>query len=347
MGGTLLPHEPAGRAGASAGAGGTATAPDSRGDSGPDTGRERVGLRIRGLGKRFRHVEAVTDLSLDVREGEVFGLLGPNGAGKTTTLAMLATLVPPTSGDAEIFGHRISEDVATVRHSIGIAPQAISLYPRLTGEENLLFFGRLQGVERTRLRDRARALLEQAGLSARKDDLVETYSGGMQRRLNLVCSVVHDPRVVLLDEPAVGVDPQSRENLFGLVRDIAAAGATVVYTTHYMEEAERLCDRIAILDQGRLVALGTLDELLARVGTGEVIEIHGGLDPSRLEALPGVRSVERENGVTRVYVESAARALAPIGAVLASEGSAVEGVRVYAINLERVFMHLTGHRLRD
>jgi ABC-2 type transport system ATP-binding protein len=260
----------------------------------PGSKPESIGVRIRGLSKRFWEVQAVKGLTLDVREGEIFGLLGPNGAGKTTTLAMLATLLPPTSGDAEIFGHRISKDVAAVRRAIGIAPQEISLYPRLTGQENLLFFGRLQGVGGRRLRDRVRELLERAGLTGRKDDLVESYSGGMQRRLNLVCSLVHDPRVVLLDEPTVGVDPQSRENLFRMVQEISAAGATVIYTTHYMDEAERLCDRIAIVDEGRLVALGTLDELLALVGTGEVIEIH-----------------ERGAG------------------------------------LERVFMHLTGHMLRD
>ncbi len=243
------------------------------------------------LARRFGDLEAVRGISLRIAAGETFGLLGPNGAGKTTTLSMLSTLLPPSSGEAEVFGASLVHEVERVRRWVGLAPQQISLYPELTAEENLLFFARLHGVAAAQARERADALLEMVGLGHRRHDRVRIYSGGMQRRLNLACSLVHEPRLLLLDEPTAGVDPQSRENLFEAVRSVAAQGTTVIYTTHYMEEAERLCDRIAILDGGQIIAAGTLPELM------ELID-------------------------------------------------AEEPVRVVP-KLERLFMHLTGHGLRD
>jgi ABC-2 type transport system ATP-binding protein len=251
-----------------------------------------TGLRVEQLSRSFAGVEAVKGISFDVAEGETFGLLGPNGAGKTTTLSMLSTLIPATRGDALVFGHSLANEMHPVRALVGLAPQQISLYPELTAAENLAFFGRLYGVSRSALRERSLRLLEKVGLTARRDDRVATYSGGMRRRLNLACSLIHEPRLLLLDEPTAGVDPQSRENIFEAIQEIAASGTAIIYTTHYMEEAEQLCDRIAILDEGRIVALGTLEELLTLVGKGEVIEV-----PS--------------------------------------------------VNLERVFLHLTGKHLRD
>jgi ABC-2 type transport system ATP-binding protein len=240
--------------------------------------------------------------------------------------------------------------VTAVRRAVGLAPQEISLYPDLTGEENLHFFGRIHGVRGRSLRARSDELLELVGLESRRHDRVRTYSGGMQRRLNLACSLVHDPRLLLLDEPTVGVDPQSRERIFEAVRSIAAGGTTVLYTTHYMEEAERLCDRIAILDEGLIVAVGSLSELLEIVGMGEVVEIRCAeplLRHARLESIPGVSRIEVAERTTRVFVKSAARALGPIGALLVEESCEVEGLEVYTVNLERVFMHLTGKDLRD
>jgi ABC-2 type transport system ATP-binding protein len=232
-------------------------------------------------------------VSLDIRPGETFGLLGPNGAGKTTTLSMLATLLPPTSGDASVGGCSVARDPKGVRRRVGIAPQTLSLYPDLTGEENLHFFARLNGVPRREREARVAHVLALVGLEGRRADRVRSYSGGMQRRLNLACALVHGPRVVLLDEPTAGVDPQSRENLLGAIRGLAADGTTVLYTTHYMEEAERLCDRIAILDEGRVRAVGTLEELLEIVGLGEVIEVRGaGL--GRLGG--GARGLSRQPG---------------------------------------------------
>jgi len=302
-----------------------------------------------GLTRRFGSTEAVCDLSLSIEKGETFGLLGPNGAGKTTTLAMLATLLTPTAGDARIFGLTLSRDIKAVRRFVGLAPQEISLYPDLSAEENLLFFGRLYGLSGGALKEKVDGLLALVGLTARRGDRVQIYSGGMKRRLNLACSLVHDPQLVLLDEPTAGVDAQSRERIFDAIEEITREGATVVYTTHYMEEAERLCDRIAVMDEGRIVAMGTLSELLEIVGMGEVIDIRTSapLDEGRFRFLPGLITSEKRAGLTRLVVDNAARSLAQIAAVVAEHDAQVEGVEIYRVNLERVFMHLTGKALRD
>jgi ABC-2 type transport system ATP-binding protein len=302
------------------------------------------------LAKRFGSFDAVRGITLEVRAGETFGLLGPNGAGKTTTLSMLATLLTPTQGDVLVFGASTVGDPAEVRRRVGLAPQQISLYPMLTAQENLDFFGVLHGIPPTVRHRRVDQLLDMVGLAPRRDDRVHTYSGGMQRRLNLACSLIHEPRLLLLDEPTAGVDPQSRENLFAVIRQIAAAGTTIIYTTHYMEEAERLCDRIAILDEGRIAAVGTLHELLGMIGMGPVIELRGpGIATlgSALDALPGVVTVEREDGVLRLFVESAAHARALLAGPLWDTGDAIESLEVHRASLESVFMHLTGKALRD
>jgi ABC-2 type transport system ATP-binding protein len=307
-------------------------------------------VRFVDLARRFDSFEAVRGLSLEISAGETFGLLGPNGAGKTTTLSMLSTLLAPTRGDVLVFGASVVGDPAEVRRRVGLAPQQVSLYPTLSGRENLEFFARLHGIAPAVRRERVDRLLDLVGLAPRRDDLVRTYSGGMQRRLNLACSLIHEPRLLLLDEPTAGVDPQSRENLFEAVQRIASEGTTIIYTTHYIEEAERLCDRIAILDEGRIVAMGTLHELLALVGIGEVIEIRSAAlarGGSALETLPEVVKIEREEGVVRLFVKSAARALVVVAGVLRESGDEVESLEVYRVSLERVFMHLTGKALRD
>ena len=302
------------------------------------------------LARSFGSFEAVRGISLEIPAGETFGLLGPNGAGKTTTLSMLATLLTPTRGDVLVFGASAVSNPAEVRRRVGLAPQQISLYPTLTGQENLEFFAKLYGLAVAVRRQRVEQMLELVGLAPRRDDAVRTYSGGMQRRLNLACSMIHEPRLLLLDEPTAGVDPQARENLFEVIRQIASAGTTIIYTTHYIEEAERLCHRIAILDEGRIAAVGTLQELLGLIGMGEVIEIRSAAIASRsssLEALPDVVKVERDDGVVRLFVKSAARSLALIAGVVREFGDEIESLEVYRVSLERVFMHLTGKALRD
>src|SRR3989442_12735165 len=235
----------------------------------PEPARSRPELRalsaavaLRDLRREYDGGEVVRGVSFEIREGEIFGLLGPNGAGKTTVLSMISTRIRPTSGDAWVFGKHVVHDVTAARRLLNVAPQEEALYPSLTAEENLAFFAELYGVSRRERPAQVAAALEAVGLTARKSDRVATYSGGMRRRLNLGCALVSAPRLVLLDEPTVGVDPQSRAHIFDAVRKLRAAGTTILYTTHYLEEAERLCDRIAIMDEGHVVACGTLAELL-------------------------------------------------------------------------------------
>jgi len=308
-----------------------------------------VALRIDALRKRFDAIEAVAGLSFEINEGEVFGLLGPNGAGKTTTLSVIATRLRPTSGDARIFGYSVRTDVAAVRGMIGVVPQEISLYPKLTALENLNFFGRMYGVPKVELTRRVDELLELVGLEARRDDYVDTFSGGMKRRLNLAVSLVHHPRLLLLDEPTVGVDPHSREHVFSIVRRLRADGVAILYTTHYMEEAERLCDRLGIMDQGKIIAMGTLDVLLAEAGCSEVVELRGFLptvELHRLQGTVGVHRVETHDGVTRLFVSNAARVIGPLGQVLGRYADGVT-VEIAPLSLENLFLQLTGKELRD
>ena len=311
---------------------------------------EEAPVRIEGLAHRYGPVEAVRGIDLEIGRGELFGLLGPNGAGKTTTLSMLATLLAPSRGDARIFGASLTREPLAVRRSLGIAPQAVSVYTGLSGLANVRFFGRLYGLAGARLDEAAQLALERVGLAARASDLASTYSGGMLRRLNLACALVHTPQLLLLDEPTAGVDPQSRDRLLEVVRELTSEGTTVLYTTHYMEEAQRLCDRIAIMDQGAIIACGRLDELLRIVGAGEVIEIRGApgaIEPGPYARIPGLLATEPFESGLRLHVRNAGRALAEVGAVLSRGAGEVDRVDVYPVDLERVFIHLTGRALRD
>src|SRR2546422_5040245 len=230
-------------------------------------------VALRDLRREYDGREVVRGVSFEIREGEIFGLLGPNGAGKTTVLSMISTRIRPTGGDAWVYGKHVVHDVTAARRLLNVAPQEEALYPSLTAAENLAFFAELYGVPRRDRAARVAEALEAVSLTARRDDRVATYSGGMRRRLNLGCALVSGPRLVLLDEPTVAVDPQSRANIFDAVRTLRARGMTILYTTHYLEEAENLCDRIAIMDEGRIIALGSLTELFGLSHATEVIEL--------------------------------------------------------------------------
>jgi len=309
---------------------------------------EASGLVVDQLVKRFGAFEAVRGVSFAVAPGEIFGLLGPNGAGKTTTLSMLATLLPPTSGDARVFGPSIVADVTAVRRVVGLAPQEIGLYPELTARENLTFFGRLYGLAGAALRARTDELLGLVGLAGRADDRVRTHSGGMQRRLNLACALVHRPRLLMLDEPTAGVDPQSREHVLDAIRALAREGTTVLYTTHYMEEAEQLCDRIAIMDEGKVVATGTIPELLRSLGLGDIIEVRGTIaSEPQLRTIPGLQKIDAEPGRAHLFVDDASRALGAVAALVAERPGTLETLDVRPVDLKQLFMHLTGKSLRD
>ena len=302
------------------------------------------------LRRTYERREVVKGISLEIREGEIFGLLGPNGAGKTTTISMVSTRIRPTSGDCWIFGKHVVREVHDARRLLNVAPQEEGLYPALTGAENLQFFARLYGVPRAQRQERIDEALGLVELTTRCHDRVATYSGGMRRRLNLACALVSRPRLLLLDEPTVGVDPQSRAHIFDAVRDLRARGMTIVYTTHYLEEAEDLCDRIAIVDEGLVVALGTLPELLARSHANEVIELRLAEPPTGLDAvehLPGVQKVEVAGNEIRVFTDHAAPVLAELCSATPLLEQAIVTTKVTPITLENVFIELTGKGLRD
>jgi ABC-2 type transport system ATP-binding protein len=280
-------------------------------------------LHLNGLRKTFGSIVAVSDLSLEIHAGEVFGLLGPNGAGKSTTIGMATGLLTPDAGSVEVDGAG-SPVRPAVRRRLGIAPQALALYEELSGEENVTFFGRLQGLADQALRESTRSALDFVGLLPRRRDRVKTYSGGMKRRLNLAVALVHDPPLLLLDEPTAGVDPQSRHAIFDNIRALRDKGRTVLFTTHYMEEAQRLCDRVGVLDRGILLALGSPQQL---------IETHGGKPMITAETDAGIEHIDSDQPI---------RALER----LQSEGRLVS-FHVERPNLEQVFLKLTGRYLRD
>ena len=223
-------------------------------------------LIAKGLHKAFGDMTAVDGVDFTIREGEIFGLLGPNGAGKTTTIRMLSTVLRPDGGDVAIGGHSVSEDADEVRKIIGVCPQELALYPELSANDNLVFFGRMAGLGGRESKEAARANLEKVGLADRAKDKVDNFSGGMKRRVNIAIALMSRPRMLFLDEPTVGIDPQSRNHIFDTVESLRDDGMTILYTTHYMEEADRLCDRVGVIDYGRLIALGAARELKARLG---------------------------------------------------------------------------------
>jgi ABC-2 type transport system ATP-binding protein len=306
-------------------------------------------LEVNDIQKRFGTVEALRGVSLSVDEGEMFGLLGPNGAGKTTLLSIIAGLADPDSGSARLFGRPLSRTDFDLKRAIGLATQDVSLYGELTGRENVEFFGRLYGMKGPELAKRVAEVLEFTALTDRANDRVATYSGGMRRRLNLGVSVVHRPRILYLDEPTTGVDPQSRNHIFEEVRSLNAVGVTVIYTSHYMEEVEALCPRIAILDQGRVIACDTRDKLLHMLdGT---LTVRVGREPAavaeHLGRLPGVK-VQAVEGDTLTLAAADVRWLTlRVVAVLRELAIELTGLEPHEPTLERVFLHLTDTKVRD
>jgi ABC-2 type transport system ATP-binding protein len=316
----------------------------------PELRAVSTAVALRELRRSYDGHEVVRGVSFEIREGEIFGLLGPNGAGKTTVLSMISTRIRPTSGDAWVFGKHVLHDVTAARRLLNVAPQEEALYPSLTAAENLAFFAELYSVRRQDRPARVAEALEAVGLTARKDDRVGTYSGGMRRRLNLGCALVSDPRLVLLDEPTVAVDPQSRAHIFDAVRTLRARGMTILYTTHYLEEAENLCDRIAIMDEGRIIALGTLAELLALSHATEVIELRLARPPLSVAALERLEYVERVETVgneIRIFTTRGQQVLPRVYAAAAQLGQPVVQTRVSPVTLDDVFLELTGKELRD
>jgi ABC-2 type transport system ATP-binding protein len=304
-----------------------------------------------GLRKRFGEIEAVREVSFAVGTGETYGLLGPNGAGKTTTISIVCGLLRADAGTVTVAGRPLTTHAVAPRALIGYVPQELALYPDLSGRENVRFFARLYGLSRVEAARRGDEALELVGLFDRARDRVDTYSGGMQRRLNIALGLLHRPRLLVLDEPTVGVDPQSRNAILQSVADLGTGGLAVLYTTHYMEEAERLCNRIGILDAGELKAEGTRRELVALVGERDRVRLAGTGEltaaAETLRDLPGVERADVGDGAVELVVADARRVLPHLLERAAAAGARVDAVEVREPNLETVFLHLTGRALRD
>jgi ABC-2 type transport system ATP-binding protein len=307
--------------------------------------------RCSGLRRSFGDRLAVDDVSFAIAAGETYGLLGPNGAGKTTAISLLCGVLDADAGTIEVDGRPVSPRHPQHRAAIGYVPQDLALYPDLSARENLRFFGKLQGLRGAALAEREAVVLDLVGLADRADERVDSYSGGMKRRINIAVGLLHEPKLLVLDEPTVGVDPQSRSAILDAVAELGSAGLAVLYTTHYMEEAERLCDRIGIIDDGRLVAEGTRRELIDRLGTsGHVrVEAVGDLDrfARAVAALPMVDAVAAADGLLEVTVRDGRRAIAALVEAAEQAGAEVESIEVAEPDLEAVFLHLTGKALRD
>lgn len=307
-------------------------------------------LSVHNLIKRYGSQSALDGVSFQVQAGECFGLLGPNGAGKTTLLLILSCLRAGDQGEANLLGQRLHPATQAVKQDIGIAPQEIALYGSLTGRENLAFFGALYGLNGVLLNKRIDSLLDAVGLQTKADARTETYSGGMLRRLNFAAALIHQPKLLLLDEPTAGVDPQSRNHLFEEIRRCNRAGTTVLYTTHYMEEVEALCNRVAIIDHGRIVACDTLPRLLKLMPSKVKLTLpRANVDLiTRLQDEYGEQAVVANSGKDiTVSAPGSADTLAQMVRLLSELQIQPQTIQAEPTNLERVFLHLTGRGLRD
>lgn len=302
---------------------------------------------VKELRKSFGEIRAVRGISFTVAKGEIFGFLGPNGAGKTTTISMLSGLLRPDSGSITIDGMDMASRGRDIRRIMGIIPQEIALYEELSGRDNLLFWGGLYGLAGGELKDSVDRALELVDLTDRAKDSVRTYSGGMKRRINLCAGLVHDPMIILLDEPTLGIDPQARIKMLEVVKGLAGEGKTVIYTTHYLEEAEHLCDRIAIIDEGTVHASGTLAELVEMVGGRILVSITGDFGADEARQVIGDAEFEHiSDGELRIKLldrDSTGRLLGG----LFSAGLHIDGVAIREPSLESVFLQVTGRELRD
>jgi ABC-2 type transport system ATP-binding protein len=310
-------------------------------------------LKTQDLSKAYGSLQAVKSISFSVERGEIFSLLGPNGAGKTTAISMLSCLIAPSGGDAWIGGHSILKDSMAVKRMLGVVPQELALYNSLTARQNLMFWGRMYGMKGGQLKERIEQVLEQVSLADRANDRVDKYSGGMKRRLNIAIGLLHQPELVFMDEPTVGIDPQSRRNILEMVKELRARGMTVLYTTHYIEEAAELSDRVGIIDHGKLIAMGTQKELTQMVGEQEILRLHFDESESSETLLPifselaGVRAASASDHQVALSVDQAEQVLADVVAAAHKSGKHIHEIVIEEPNLEAVFLHLTGRGLRD
>ncbi|HQO95610.1 MAG TPA: ABC transporter ATP-binding protein [Sedimentibacter sp.] len=308
-------------------------------------------LKVENLYKNYGNIRAVDGISFEVKRGEVFGLLGPNGAGKSTTISIISTLVPPTRGEIIFEGESILKNPKNIRQKLGVVPQDIALYPTLSGYENLRFWGNLYGLKGQELKQRINETADIIGLHERLKDKVEKYSGGMKRRLNIGAALLHMPDLLIMDEPTVGIDPQSRSHILDTVLKLNDRGITIIYTTHYMEEAENLCSRICIMDEGKIIASGTQQELVELVKEKTQINIKlDSINESIIDGLkniPGIIDAKIDEDIIILYGENGDILLAQIIAKVSEHKNRIRSIDVKKPNLEAVFLHLTGKALRD
>ena len=306
-------------------------------------------IEVKNLQKSYGDLIAVKGVSFTAKPGKVFGLLGPNGAGKSTAIGCISGLLKANSGTALVNGFNIATEAVKAKASLGVVPQDLAIYEDLSAIDNLTYWGSAYGLTGAKLKKRVNHVLDRIGLTDRARDLPNTYSGGMKRRLNFGCGLVHEPKVLLLDEPTVGVDPQSRERLFDLVKEEEAKGTCVLYTTHYMEEAEKLCDELAIIDHGEIIAAGTLKQLRAQVGEKDIIQLSGEFDVPKVEKAAArlkadVLSLNKET--VMLAVKDGARSLPAVLKAVAATGAEIRDTRLSEANLESLFLKLTGKELR-
>ena len=308
-------------------------------------------IEVRSLSKSFGDFQAVKSINFTAAEGEILSLLGPNGAGKSTTISMLSGLLEPTGGEASIMGFDVRKSPAEAKGCLGVVPQELALYPDLSARENLVFWGKMYGLRGAALKKRVDEVLAVIGLVDRQKDRISKFSGGMKRRVNIGAALLHKPRVVIMDEPTVGIDPQSRRHILDNVKELNRQGMTVLYTTHYMEEAEELSNHIAIMDQGEIIAYGTHEALIQMVG--EETQIDLSLDSARSQVaaawdqVTGVSSVAKTDDLVTVLVDDSNRVLPQLFDTANRLGARILTVDIQEPNLETVFLHLTGRALRD
>jgi ABC-2 type transport system ATP-binding protein len=310
---------------------------------------DEIRIETRGLVKKYNQVTALDGVDFKLPSNRIYGLLGPNGAGKTTFISCVLGLLDFDGGEILIDNKLLNPSSREFKSRIGIVPQELAIYDDLSGIANIKFFGAIHGLRGPDLDKRAKELLKLTGLSDRAKDKVRTYSGGMKRRLNLACGIIHKPEIVMMDEPTVGIDPQSRNLIYELVESLANDGMTILYTTHYMDEAERLCNRIAIIDQGKIIADGTLKELIEMMGEKDTIslEVKGEIPVDKLENLLDKSLFDMKDGILRVQTVHGANKLPEIMNLLHDSKCEIASATIKAPNLEAVFLHLTGKELRD
>jgi ABC-2 type transport system ATP-binding protein len=308
-------------------------------------------IEVKNLKKSFGELQAVQDASFNADSGEVLSLLGPNGAGKSTTISMISGLLAPTDGDASIMGYSVTKEPEAAKASLGVVPQDIALYPDLSARENLVFWGKMYGLRGATLKQRVDEVLEIIGLADRQKDYVSKFSGGMKRRVNIGAALLHKPAVIIMDEPTVGIDPQSRRHILDNVKELNRQGMTVLYTTHYMEEAAELSNHIAIMDRGRVIAYGTHDELIKMVGEETRIDVTLNTEGEKVlaawRATEGVSKIDALDGKVTALVDDSNRVLPRLFEAASKVNVRITSVDIQEPNLETVFLHLTGRALRD